>query len=243
MVSQAKTRTADHATDVPEGVGRNRPWHDSASFYRACPKSRLSASDAIAVIRGAWDIPQMKNHWFVLAILMPAAIALVLWWTQTPSLSPEEQILFTKLDLATSHSPPREKDVVAAFGRFDGCRGITCFDKQSGRLGALHYSDRTLTLQDEGFVFEIGGFSRACIRTDRVKTHFGTEDPKQSCFDAVCWYTRAQRSWGIVTFQLEAPDAPCVKSAVINSSPEQRPKGWRPGDSYPPQPRTFRKTG
>lgn len=144
----------------------------------------------------------------------------LIWWKQTLSLTVEERALFTKLDAVILHSPPRESDIISAFGA-SACQA--CSPKVQ-RIGALRYTI-DIRPEDEGLIFEINRFSGACIRTDRIKNYFQTGNPENGCNDSVCWWTQSQRRWGILGFKLDSPNARCVTSALINSTPEQRPKG------------------
>ncbi|WP_161597906.1 hypothetical protein [Novosphingobium ginsenosidimutans] len=166
----------------------------------------------------------MADRWLLLTMIIGGASAAALFWHKTHELLPEERALFSKLELAISQTPPREADIRRAFGPFSKCRGITCFEKEGGRIGALRFSDRSLREQDDGFIFDITGFSGGCIRTVRVKSHFRTGEPKQSCMDGVCWHIRSQHDWGIMSFELESSNSPCVTSAIINTTPAQRGK-------------------
>lgn len=183
----------------------------------------MTESDPIADIDGLLHLHCMASRGFFLTIFAGLVLVVGFWWAQNRSLTVEEQLLFSKLDAAISHEPPRATDIIEAFDLPDECRDQTCFLK-AGRVGNLRYSSTGLRQPKEGVIFEIEGFSRTCIRADRVKSYFGTGNPDQSCFDAVCWYADAQYSWGILTFRMDHPDSQCVSSAVINSLPEQRPK-------------------
>ena len=165
----------------------------------------------------------MASRGFVLTIFAALVLVPTFWWGQNRSLTPEERLLFTKLDAAISHQPPRAVDVIDAFNLPDECREKTCFLK-AGKIGDLRYSEIDLRQPKDGIIFQIEGFTDTCVRADRVKSYFGTGTPAQSCFDAVCWYADAQYPWGILTFQMDRPDSQCVSSAVINSLAEQRPR-------------------
>ncbi|NKJ45037.1 hypothetical protein [Novosphingobium sp. SG720] len=159
----------------------------------------------------------------MLTIFAPIMVVATFWWAQSRSLNPEERLLFKKLDAAISHEPPRAADIIDAFDLPDECRQKTCF-LEAGKIGNLRYSSIGLRQSKEGTIFEIEGFTNACVRADRVKSYFGTRAPAQSCDDAICWCADARRSWGILAFKLDRPHSRCVSSAVINSLPEQRPR-------------------
>ena len=156
-----------------------------------------------------------------IAIITGALIVFGLWWEENRSLTTSESALFSRLDEATSNSPPDGMDVIAAFDLPADCKPKTCY-KRNGQIEGLRYRKADLRQPEEGLILVIDKFSGTCIRTDRVQDYFSAGDPEQSCFDATCWYIRSQREWGILTFEVEAPNSPCVSSAVINSLPEWR---------------------
>ncbi len=153
-----------------------------------------------------------------------AAIAVGgLWWSQNRSLNAEEHLLFSKLDAALVHEPPRAVDVIEAFDLPDECREENCYFRDQN-FGGLGVERGNLRHGPENLILVLEGFDNKCIRSDRVRSYYHTSEPTPSCFDAVCWYTEAQHSWGILTFEVEEPNSLCVSSAVINSNPEHRPR-------------------
>lgn len=181
----------------------------------------MSACDPVADIQTSWNVWLMWSRGLLLAVLAALALVAAIWWQQNRSLTPEERLLFSKLDSAISHQPPRATDVIAAFDLPDDCHDRTCFLKE-GNVGNLQYSSGNLRQQNDSIVFVAEGFSDTCIRSDRVKSYFGTGEAEQSCSHGGCWYTKAQHRWGILGFELDQPEAPCVTSVVINSLPYQR---------------------
>lgn len=164
----------------------------------------------------------MLSKGLAITILLGLLSVGATWWSQNRSLTNEERLLFNKLDTAISSNPPLAYDVIEAFSLPQDCRAKTCWlDARS--IGALQYSEGDLRHPGEGIIFQLEGFSKACIRTQRVQTYFGTQEPYQACSHGGCWYTGVQYAWGILTFGLEDPSSPCVSSVVINSLPYQRP--------------------
>ena len=164
----------------------------------------------------------MRNYGLTIAVGIAALAVGVLWWSQNRSLTPEEHLLFSNLDAALAHEPPKAIDVIEAFDLPNECRDENCYF-QDQRFGSLHVK-RVSLRHSENLIFVLEGFDDKCIRTDRVRSYFHTRAPEPSCFDAVCWYTEAQHAWGILTFEVEEPNSQCVTSAVINSNPEHRLK-------------------
>jgi hypothetical protein len=159
---------------------------------------------------------------FILTILIPIGLGITIWWKQN-SLNSDERLLFARLGEAMLHQPPQATEVIAAFGLPDNCRDQTCSLKQ-GQIGNLHYTGGDLRQPEHGIVFILKGFYNACIRSERVRTYFHTGEAEQPCLHGGCWYTRAQHDWGILTFELESRTSECVRSVVINSLPERRPR-------------------
>jgi hypothetical protein len=88
---------------------------------------------------------------YVLTVLVSNGVSAAIWWMLKLRLSTEKQALFTRLDAAVSHNPPREGDIITAFGS-STCKGGICSPK-AGRIGSLRYSDRNIRLQDVGLIF------------------------------------------------------------------------------------------
>ena len=165
----------------------------------------------------------MRNNGLLIAMGLAALVVVGLWWSQNRSLTSEEHVLFSKLDAALVNKPPRAIDVIEAFNLPNDCRTQNCYF-QDHNFGVLHVERGSLRHGPENLIFVLEGFGNNCIRSDRVRSYFDTGEPRPSCYDAVCWYTEAQHSWGILTFEVKEPSSHCVASAVINSRPEHRPK-------------------
>ena len=143
------------------------------------------------------------------------------WWLQTGSLTAEEKLLFSSLDAAINSNPPLVDDVVEAFALPQACGRATCWLNGSA-IGRLQYEQGDLSPSEEGFVFQLEGFSTACIRKESVMEYFNTEIPREECSHGGCWYTLAQYPWGVLAFGLNRPDSACISSVVINSLPYMR---------------------
>ncbi|WP_156522002.1 hypothetical protein [Croceicoccus mobilis] len=163
----------------------------------------------------------MKGLGFIVTLAVPVVAVSALWWSQNRSLTTDERLLFSKLDAAVTHEPPRARDIIASFGLPDDCQHKSCFF-EAMKIGGLRIDGGNLRQQADGIIFVLEGFSDTCIRADRVASYFDANEPEQSCRDALCWYADAQHEWGIITFELEHPNSQCVSSAVINSLPEHR---------------------
>jgi hypothetical protein len=149
------------------------------------------------------------------AILVGIGITGALWWQLNRDLEPAEQHLFEKLDFAMSGNPPRAEDVVKAFDLGKECVHKTCFF-DNGQIGSLQYGEGNIR-PAQGLIFVLEDFAGACIRVDRVESHFGTAQPEQSCAHGGCWTRISQREWGIIGFGLKDKHAQCASSVVINT--------------------------
>ena len=164
----------------------------------------------------------MWNRGLIAVIILGLASVFGLWWWQNRSQTSTERLLFAKLDMATSHAPPRAEDIIGAFELPEACLRETCW-LEEGSVGGLSYSKGNLRQPEEGLIFVLEGFSGKCVRTQRASAHFDLKPTEQSCPHGGCWYSDAQHDWGILTFGLDQPNSECVSSVVINTLPYQRP--------------------
>ena len=85
-------------------------------------KKRFDRCVVVAVIRR-----------YVLTVLAPIGIFFAIGWKQSLPLTADEQALFTRLDEAIPNNPPRESDIISAFGP-SACHGGVCPPKRD-KLG------------------------------------------------------------------------------------------------------------
>ena len=148
---------------------------------------------------------------------LSAAIVGTFWWTQFRSLQGNEDLLFSKIEAAIASNPPSANEVVAAFDLPESCLERTCFLEPSTIAGIDYGGGDLRDREEEGLIFVLEEISGTCIRTQRVRAHYNTEDPHQACSHGGCWYTSANYSWGFLSFGLEKPSSECISSVVINS--------------------------
>lgn len=165
----------------------------------------------------------MWNRGLIAVVILGLASVYGLWWWQNRALTSTESLLFSKLQKASSHSPPRAEDVISAFDLPGACREKTCW-LEEGSIGGLSYSEGDLRQPEEGLIFVLEGFFNKCVRAQRASARFDLKPPQQSCPHGGCWYAEAQHDWGILAFGLDEPNSECVASVVINTLPYQRTK-------------------
>lgn len=93
----------------------------------------------------------MKFRVLVHSLAIMALAAGVAFCTQHDSLSPDEALLFSKLDAATANNPPLANDIIAAFDLPGACRDETCFLKPS-KIGELSYDSGNFRQPEDGLI-------------------------------------------------------------------------------------------
>jgi hypothetical protein len=58
----------------------------------------------------------------LVAIGLAVVAMSALWWSHNKSLTPDERLLFSKLDAAIMNAPPQANNIIAAFDLPEACR-------------------------------------------------------------------------------------------------------------------------
>ena len=131
-------------------------------------------------------------------------------------LNDDERELFSAIDDAISSGEPQETQVISVFDLPTECSQDSCFF-ESEALPDLSFSKGNFRTNDEGLILVLENWTGSCIRTAAARDHFNAGIPEQTCSHGGCWSTMSRRSWGIVSFGLDGPDAECVADVVINT--------------------------
>ena len=164
----------------------------------------------------------MWTRGLIAIVILALSSAYGLWWWQNRSLTGTESLLVEKLEAATAHNPPRAEAIVDAFNLPEECGQNPCFF-EDGNIGDLSFSSGNLRPRGQELIFVLEEFGGSCVRTARVQSHFGTQDPEQMCSHGGCWARSAQFPWGILSFGVDEPRSKCISSLVINSEAVFRP--------------------
>jgi hypothetical protein len=135
------------------------------------------------------------------------------YWTVSDPLNSSEAALFGRLEQILDRGKPSLETVTGSL-----FLASNCIDGFCKFLESDFKSDVDFRQDDDGIILILDHFQGQCIRIERARKQFAADELEQSCDHSLCWSYQARHDWGIVAFQVQNRDSPCITGVIVNSA-------------------------